>query len=78
MKKIAVGVCALVFAVAALVWHLNTRDEPDLSAPVAAVNATPELKDIPLAATEGLPNLKGAKIEVVFADNQGTPAAGQN
>ncbi len=43
MKKIAVGVCALVFAVAALVWHLNTRDEPDLSAPVAAVNATPEL-----------------------------------
>ena len=41
-------------------------------------NATPELKDIPLAETAGLPNLKGAKIEVVFADNQGTPASGQN
>jgi branched-chain amino acid transport system substrate-binding protein len=41
-------------------------------------NAHPELKDIPLAATAGLPNLGGAKIEVVFADNQGTPAAGQN
>jgi branched-chain amino acid transport system substrate-binding protein len=41
-------------------------------------NAHPELKDIPLAETLGLPNLKGAKIEVVFADNQGTPAAGQN
>jgi branched-chain amino acid transport system substrate-binding protein len=41
-------------------------------------NAIPELKDIPLAATAGLPSLKGAKIEVVFADNQGTPAAGQN
>lgn len=41
-------------------------------------NAHPELKDVPLAATQGLPGLGGAKIEVVFADNQGTPAAGQN
>jgi branched-chain amino acid transport system substrate-binding protein len=41
-------------------------------------NAHPELQDIPLAAGEGLPGLNGAKISVVFADNQGTPAAGQN
>jgi branched-chain amino acid transport system substrate-binding protein len=41
-------------------------------------NAHPELKDLPLAAGSGLPGLGGAKIEVVFADNQGTPAAGQN
>src|SRR5215470_3088939 len=41
-------------------------------------NEHPELKDIPLAAGKGLPNLGGAKIEVIFADNQGTPAAGQN
>ena len=46
---------------------------------VEIINGTfPELKDIPLAETSGLPNLKGAMIEVVFADNQGTPAAGQN
>ena len=46
---------------------------------VEIVNGSfPDLKDLPLAATEGLPGLKGAKIEVVFADNQGTPAAGQN
>jgi branched-chain amino acid transport system substrate-binding protein len=38
----------------------------------------PELKDIPLAAGTGLPGLGGAKIAVVFADNQGAPAAGQN
>ncbi len=38
----------------------------------------PELKDLPLAAGSGLPGLGGAKIDVVFADNQGTPAAGQN
>ena len=41
-------------------------------------NGHPELKDVPLAAGKGLPGLGGAKVEVVFADNQGTPAAGQN
>lgn len=41
-------------------------------------SAHPELKDIPLAEGQGLPGLKGAKVTVVFADNQGTPAAGQN
>ena len=33
---------------------------------------------MPLANGGGLPGLGGAKIEVIFADNQGTPAAGQN
>lgn len=37
----------------------------------------PDLKDIPLAAGSGLPNLGGAKIEVVFADSQGKPEVGQ-
>ena len=41
-------------------------------------NAHPELGDLTLAKDAGLPGLKGAKVEVVFADNQGTPAAGQN
>lgn len=31
-----------------------------------------------ISATGGLPGLKGAKIEVLIADNQGTPAAGAN
>jgi len=35
-------------------------------------------KVLPLAKGGGLPGLKGAKIEMVFADNQGAPAAGQN
>jgi len=38
----------------------------------------PELGDLTLAKEAGLPNMKGAKVEVIFADNQGTPAAGQN
>ena len=42
-------------------------------------NGDPELaKLMPLAKGGGLPGLKGAKIELVVADNQGTPAAGQN
>jgi len=42
-------------------------------------NGDPELaKLMPLAKGGGLPGLKGAKIQLVIADNQGTPAAGQN
>ena len=33
--------------------------------------------DLPLAATEGLPNLGGAKIELVVADHQGKPEIGR-
>ncbi|HZC55140.1 MAG TPA: ABC transporter substrate-binding protein [Xanthobacteraceae bacterium] len=39
--------------------------------------AHPELKSIPLAATAGLPNLGGAKIELDEADHQGNPQVGQ-
>src|ERR1700737_3447203 len=42
-------------------------------------NGDPELaKLMPIAKGGGLPGLKGAKIELIIADNQGTPAAGQN
>ncbi|HEY1384427.1 MAG TPA: ABC transporter substrate-binding protein, partial [Dongiaceae bacterium] len=40
-------------------------------------NAHPELKDLPLGPTAGLPNLGGAKIELVGADHQGNPQVGQ-
>jgi branched-chain amino acid transport system substrate-binding protein len=41
-------------------------------------NDHPELGDLPLAKGAGLTGVGGAKLEVIFADNQGTPAAGQN
>src|ERR1700732_3908337 len=41
-------------------------------------NAHPELGNFPLAKNAGLAGLGGAKIELVFADNQGSPATGQN
>jgi len=41
-------------------------------------NAYPELSGIPLAATEGLTNLGGAKLKAVFADSQGQPSVGES
>src|SRR4030088_2030556 len=41
-------------------------------------NAHPELGNLPLATNASLAGLGGAKVEAIFADNQGSPAAGQN
>jgi branched-chain amino acid transport system substrate-binding protein len=41
-------------------------------------NPHPELGDFPLAKNAGLAGLGNAKVDVVFADNQGSPATGQN
>jgi branched-chain amino acid transport system substrate-binding protein len=41
-------------------------------------NGNPALGNLPLTKNAGLPGLGGAKVEVVFADNQGSPAVGQN
>jgi branched-chain amino acid transport system substrate-binding protein len=41
-------------------------------------NGHPGLGNLPLTKSAGLPGLGGAKVEVVFADNQGSPAVGQN
>src|SRR6266478_4697752 len=41
-------------------------------------NAHPELGDLPLAKNAGQAGLGGAKVEAIFADNQGSPAVGQN
>src|SRR6478672_2712411 len=40
-------------------------------------NKHPELADLPLAATEGLPNQGGAKLELIFVDHQGNPSLAQ-
>ncbi|MES1149453.1 MAG: ABC transporter substrate-binding protein, partial [Bradyrhizobium guangdongense] len=38
----------------------------------------PGLGNLPVTKNAGLKGLGGAKVEVVFADNQGSPAVGQN
>jgi branched-chain amino acid transport system substrate-binding protein len=39
--------------------------------------AHPELGDLPLAKTAGLPNLRGATLELIFVDHQGNPSLAQ-
>jgi branched-chain amino acid transport system substrate-binding protein len=39
-------------------------------------NGAPGITDLPFAAGKGLPNLKGAKIKLVFADHQANPQTG--
>ncbi|MCA6108071.1 ABC transporter substrate-binding protein [Bradyrhizobium cenepequi] len=41
-------------------------------------NPHPELGNFPLAKNGGLAGLGDAKVEIVYADNQGSPATGQN
>jgi len=54
----------------------SAKDAVNLA--VEIVNtAHPELKNLPLGATAGLPNLGGAKIELDEADHQGNPQVGQ-
>jgi branched-chain amino acid transport system substrate-binding protein len=54
----------------------SAKDAVELGAEI--INTPhPELKAIPLAATSGLPNLSGAKIELDEADHQGNPQVGQ-
>jgi len=41
-------------------------------------NPHPELKNLPLGPTAGLPNLGGRKVKTIFADHQGNPAMAQS
>ncbi len=55
----------------------SAKDAVELGAEI--VNGTyPDLAQLPLAATAGLPNLGGARIQLVSADHQGNPQVGQN
>jgi branched-chain amino acid transport system substrate-binding protein len=55
----------------------SAKDAVELGAEIVN-GAHPELAGLPLAATQGLPNLGGAKIELISADHQGNPSVGQN
>src|SRR5947199_5181374 len=55
----------------------SAKDAVELGAEIVN-GAYPDLKGLPLAATAGLPNLGGARIELVSADHQGNPSVGQN
>ncbi len=54
----------------------SARDAVHLAADIVNT-AYPDLKNLPLGATAGLPNLGGAKVELDEADHQGNPQVGQ-
>lgn len=54
----------------------SARDAVHLGADIIN-KAVPELKNLPLGASAGLPNLGGAKIVLDEADHQGSPQIGQ-
>jgi branched-chain amino acid transport system substrate-binding protein len=54
----------------------SAKDAVDLGAEIVNT-AHAELKALPLGATAGLPNLGGAKIQLIEADHQGNPQVGQ-
>jgi branched-chain amino acid transport system substrate-binding protein len=54
----------------------SAKDAVNMAADIINT-AHPELKNLPLGPTAGLPNLGGAKIELDEADHQGNPQVGQ-
>src|SRR5271155_2535435 len=54
----------------------SAKDAANLAVDIVNT-AYPELKNLPLGNTGGLPNLGGAKIELDEADHQGNPQVGQ-
>jgi branched-chain amino acid transport system substrate-binding protein len=53
---------------------LELKNAADLAADI--INGKDKSLALPLAGAGGLPNLKGAKIKLVFADHQGNPQTG--
>ncbi len=72
-EEVRVGVI-LPLTGAAASTGLELKNAAELAAEVVNT-AMPDLK-MPLAAGAGLPNLKGAKLRLVFADHQGNPQVG--
>jgi branched-chain amino acid transport system substrate-binding protein len=72
-EEVRIGVI-LPLTGAAASTGLELKNAAELAAEVVNT-AMPNLK-LPLAAGSGLPNLKGAKIRLVFADHQGSPQVG--
>jgi branched-chain amino acid transport system substrate-binding protein len=57
----------------------GTQSKAAIELAVDIVNSPhPGLAGLPLGAGAGLPNLKGAKLELVVADHQGNPSVGQS
>src|SRR5438105_4970930 len=73
-QEIRIGVIYPLTGPAASVGG-ELRDALELAADIIN-NGAPGIPDLPFSAGKGLPNLKGAKIKLVFADHQANPQTG--
>jgi branched-chain amino acid transport system substrate-binding protein len=69
----------LLFPLSGNAASAGTQSKAAIELAVDIINTPhPGLGNIVLAAGQGLPNLKGAKLELVTADHQGNPSVGQS
>lgn len=75
-KAVKIGV---IFPLSGNAASAGVHGKAAIETAVEIINTgNPGLGNLPVTKNAGLKGLGGAKVEVVFADNQGTPAAGQN
>jgi len=75
-KTVKIGV---IFPLSGNAASAGVHGKAAIETAVEIINTgNPGLGNLPVTKNAGLKGLGGAKVEVVFADNQGTPAAGQN
>jgi len=75
-KTVKIGV---IFPLSGNAASAGVHGKAAIETAVEIINTgTPGLGNLPLTNNAGLKGLGGAKVEVVFADNQGSPAVGQN
>jgi branched-chain amino acid transport system substrate-binding protein len=75
-KTVKIG---MIFPLSGNAASAGTHGKAAIETAVEIINAGKGgLGNLPLTTNAGLKGLGGAKVEVVFADNQGSPAVGQN
>jgi branched-chain amino acid transport system substrate-binding protein len=75
-KTVKIGV---IFPLSGNAASAGVHGKAAIETAVEIINTgSPGLGNLPLTSNAGLKGLGGAKVEVVFADNQGSPAVGQN
>jgi branched-chain amino acid transport system substrate-binding protein len=75
-KTVKIGA---IFPLSGIAASAGVHAKAAIETAVEIINTgNPGLGNLPVTKNAGLKGLGGAKVEVVFADNQGSPATGQN
>ncbi|MEA1963832.1 MAG: ABC transporter substrate-binding protein [Candidatus Aerophobetes bacterium] len=75
VKKIKVGV---VYPLSGAIADTGARCKAAIEAALDLINNSHPEIDLPIAASEGIPSLNGAKLEAIFADHEASPEIGKS